>query len=206
MRRIVLVLLLGTTLGIGQLFSISFPYDKDLAQISDATLALTVASPVLLVLAAPVDDYLALGASYTGTMVTSYAVRSLLKHTIERERPYVDDETRPDDTSEDYESFPSGHALLAFSAAAYTQTISRLWYPDSKLMQYTSVAGWTLATVTAVLRVASGSHYLSDVVAGAAIGSAFGFLGPYLTNRLLAHDRNAPTVLLGPTVGMQVSF
>lgn len=188
------------------LFSLSFAYDEDLSTVSDVTLGLTALAPSLFVLSAPPSDYLAIGTSYAGTMVVAYATRSVLKHTIERARPYVGKIDRPADTSEDYESFPSGHALMAFSAAAYTQTLQALWYPDSKAMKAVSYATWGLAATTATLRVLSGNHHLGDVLAGAAIGSAIGFLGPYLTNRLLAHDEHAPQILIGPTVGMQVSL
>ncbi|MEA4859124.1 hypothetical protein SDC9_59293 [bioreactor metagenome] len=189
------------------LFSLSFSYNKELSTVSDVTLGLTALAPSLFVLAAPPSDYLAIGGSYAGTMVVAYATRSVLKHTIERARPYVGEIVdRPSDTSEDYESFPSGHALMAFSAAAYTQTLQALWYPDSAAMKAVSYATWGLAATTAALRVFSGNHHLGDVLAGAAIGSAIGFLGPYLTNRLLRHDEHAPQILIGPTVGMQVSL
>jgi|LSQX01.3.fsa_nt_gb membrane-associated phospholipid phosphatase len=95
---------------------------------------------------------------------------------------------------------------MAFSAAAYAQTMQLLFYPDSTTMKAVSATTWILAATTATLRVISGNHYLEDVLAGAAIGSAIGFLGPYLTYRLLQRDSNAPHILAGPVVGMQVSF
>ncbi|MDD3929954.1 MAG: phosphatase PAP2 family protein [Sphaerochaeta sp.] len=205
-KRSLILLTILLMLATPNLFSLSFAYDEDLSTVSDVTLGLTALAPSLFVLSAPPSDYLAIGTSYAGTMVVAYATRSVLKHTIERARPYVGEIDRPADTSEDYESFPSGHALMAFSAAAYTQTLQALWYPDSKAMKAVSYATWGLAATTATLRVLSGNHHLGDVLAGAAIGSAIGFLGPYLTNRLLAHDEHAPQILIGPTVGMQVSL
>jgi membrane-associated phospholipid phosphatase len=205
-KRSLILLTILLMLASPSLFSLSFSYDEDLSTVSDVTLGLSALAPSLFVLAAPPSDYLAIGGSYAGTMVVAYATRSVLKHTIERARPYVGESDRPSDMSEDYESFPSGHALMAFSAAAYTQTLQALWYPDSKAMKAVSYATWGLAATTATLRVLSGNHHLGDVLAGAAIGSAIGFLGPYLTNRLLAHDEHAPQILIGPTVGMQVSL
>lgn len=205
-KRSLILLTILLMLATPNLFSLSFAYDEDLSTVSDVTLGLTALAPSLFVLSAPPSDYLAIGTSYAGTMVVAYATRSVLKHTIERARPYVGESDRPSDMSEDYESFPSGHALMAFSAAAYTQTLQALWYPDSKAMKAVSYATWGLAATTATLRVLSGNHHLGDVLAGAAIGSAIGFLGPYLTNRLLDRDERAPQILIGPTVGMQVSF
>lgn len=203
-RILVMVLLL--TLSISGIYSLQFEYDENLSLASDVTLAMTMATPGLLVFEAPVSDYLAIGGSYGITMVGAYfGVRTPLKAIIDRERPYVGEDSRPDDTSEDYDSFPSGHALMAFTSAAYTQTITSLWYPDSQVMRAASIAAWSLATATAVLRVVSGNHYPTDVLAGAAIGSALGFLGPYLTNKLFPHD-DSLQILAGPMVGMRVAF
>ncbi len=203
-RILVLVLLLS--LSASGLYALYFEYNEDLSLASDVTLAMTMATPELLVFEAPVSDYLAIGSSYGTTMVTAYfGVRTPLKAIIDRQRPYVGETLRPLDTSEDYDSFPSGHALMAFASAAYTQTITSLWYPDSQVMKAASIAGWSLATATAILRVASGNHYPTDVLAGAAIGSALGFLGPYLTNKLFPHD-DSLQILAGPVVGMRLAF
>jgi membrane-associated phospholipid phosphatase len=203
-RILVLVLLL--TFSLTGIYSLHFEYDENLSLASDVTLAMAMASPGMLVFASPASDYLAIGGSYGITMVGAYfGVRTPLKAIIDSERPYVGEVSRPDDTSEDYDSFPSGHALMAFTSAAYTQTITSLWYPDSQVMRAASIAAWSLATATAVLRVVSGNHYPTDVLAGAAIGSALGFLGPYLTNKLFPHD-DSVQILAGLNVGMRVAF
>lgn len=197
-----LVLLLASA----NLYSLSFPYDKDLSTVSDVTLGLSLVIPGVSGLIVPSSDYELIATTYIGTMATAFTARTVLKQLVHRARPYVGEIDRPSDTSEDYESFPSGHALMAFSVAAYTQTLQALWYPDSKAMKAVSYATWGLAATTATLRVLSGNHHLGDVLAGAAIGSAIGFLGPYLTNRLLDRDEHAPQILIGSTVGMQVSL
>lgn len=184
----------------------TFEYNESLSKASDITLGLTLVTPGVLGLIAPPSDYIAIVSSYAGTMVSAYGVRTVLKQVIHKPRPYVGQIDRPADTSEDYESFPSGHSIMAFSAAAYAQTMQLLFYPDSTTMKAVSATTWILAATTATLRVISGNHYLEDVLAGAAIGSAIGFLGPYLTYRLLQRDSNAPHILAGPVVGMQVSF
>lgn len=188
------------------LAAFTFEYNESLSKASDITLGLTLVTPGVLGLIAPPSDYIAIVSSYAGTMVSAYGVRTVLKQVIHKPRPYVGQIDRPADTSEDYESFPSGHSIMAFSAAAYAQTMQLLFYPDSTTMKAVSATAWILAATTATLRVISGNHYLEDVLAGAAIGSAIGFLGPYLTYRLLQRDSNAPHILAGPVVGMQVSF
>ncbi|HCD78229.1 MAG TPA: phosphatase PAP2 family protein [Prevotella sp.] len=69
---------------------------------------------------------------------------------------------RPDGT--DNESFPSGHTAVAFCGA--TVLHKEYW----KTSPWISVAGYTVATITAVDRVRRNRHHWEDVAAGAAIG------------------------------------
>lgn len=69
---------------------------------------------------------------------------------------------RPDGT--DNESFPSGHTAVAFCGATV------LHKEFGKTSPWISVAGYTVATITAVDRVRRNRHHWEDVAAGAAIG------------------------------------
>lgn len=208
-KQTAIAIVLVFCFSLSPLAAFTFEYNESLSKASDITLGLTLVTPGVLGLIAPSSDYIAIVSSYAGTMVSAYGVRTVLKQVIHKPRPYVQDGfPLPDgvDPAKDYESFPSGHSIMAFSAAAYAQTMQLLFYPDSTTMKAVSATTWILAATTATLRVISGNHYLEDVLAGAAIGSAIGFLGPYLTYRLLQRDSNAPHILAGPVVGMQVSF
>jgi membrane-associated phospholipid phosphatase len=69
---------------------------------------------------------------------------------------------RPDEST--YNSFPSGHTTTAFiGAELMNQEFGwrSPWY---------SVAGYSLATGTALLRIMNNRHWLSDVIAAAGIG------------------------------------
>lgn len=205
-KKTFIAALLILCFSVSSLSALDFTYDANLSKASDITLGLTLITPGILGLIAPPSDYVAIGSSYAATMTGAYGMRTILKQVIHKPRPYVGQLDRPIDTSEDYESFPSGHSIMAFSAAAYAQAMQLLFYPDSTTMKVVSATTWILAATTATLRVVSGNHYLEDVLAGAAMGSAIGFLGPYITHQLLEKDTDAPTVLAGPVVGMQVSF
>jgi membrane-associated phospholipid phosphatase len=186
-----------------------YPYDENISLASDLTSSLTMLAPAAFLFAAPTSDWIGIGLTYGTTSLASYAVRTVLKNTITRPRPYMvlgNTDPHPSDTSEQDQSFPSGHTLMAFSSAAYTQTVFFLKYPDSPYKGSVTAATWALAATTAVLRVASGNHFVTDVLAGAAIGSLLGFAGPYLTHLIFRDKDNAPTLMIGPSVGLQVSL
>lgn len=185
-----------------------FPYNETISLASDITSALAMVAPSAFLFASPASDWAEIGLTYGTTFLASYAIRTVLKDTIARPRPYqvpghID--TRPD-TSDWDQSFPSGHTLMAFSSAAFTQTVFSLKYPASPYKTAVTATTWALAAATAVLRVASGNHFVTDVLSGAAIGSILGFAGPYLTHLMFKDKDNAPILMIGPTVGMQVSL
>lgn len=90
------------------------------------------------------------GASFILCSGTTY----LLKHSIHK--------MRPDGT--DNRSFPSRHTAIAFSGATV------LHKEFGKTSPWISVAGYTVATITAVDRVRRNRHHWEDVATGAAIG------------------------------------
>lgn len=84
---------------------------------------------------------------------------------------------RPDGST--YNSFPSGHTAMAFTAASvlhkeYGTTVSPWW----------SVAGYSLATITGVSRALNNRHWLSDVVVGAGVGILSTELGYLLADKI----------------------
>lgn len=75
-------------------------------------------------------------------------------------------------------SFASLHASAAFAAAAAGGTVARLRGYAGWPFVY--AAGFTGAALTGYLRIAADKHWLSDVLSGAAAGTAVGVLVPWL--------------------------
>lgn len=98
--------------------------------------------------------------------------------------------TRPDGT--DRHSFPSGHTSFAFFGAAILDKEFR------KVSPWISVAGYTVATVTAVDRVRRNRHRWGDVIAGAAIGVLSVEAGYWLGDKMTGWKKNVD-VAVGPT-------
>lgn len=88
----------------------------------------------------------------------------ILKRVVLRPRPWLmlADVRLLEGAKEPYHSFPSGHAAAAFGLAV----LIALRFPKAALPALFA------ASLVAVARVYLGSHYPSDVVAGAVLGGA----------------------------------
>jgi membrane-associated phospholipid phosphatase len=149
------------------------------------------------------------------TISFSASLNSLVAGAIGRERPYgralCDKE--PDASSSDclgnnrYRSFFSGHATAAFTLAGLTcvHHINLPLYGGGPVEAIPCVATMAAAGGVAMLRVASDQHYLSDVLMGAAFGTASGFAIPYLFHYAWGPDDEGtvdpgkPTVAIVPS-------
>lgn len=96
---------------------------------------------------------------------------------------------RPDGTG--YDAFPSGHTSFAFAGA----TILHKEY--GKVSPWISVAGYSVAAVTAVDRVRRHRHEWDDVLAGAAIGILATEAG-YRLGDLITGEHSRYSVGVGP--------
>lgn len=72
----------------------------------------------------------------------------------------------------DYQSFPSGHTTAAFAFAAAVTTETRRLVPGRA--RAVGLTTYGLASVTAFARMYSDAHWLTDVIAGAAVGIVTG--------------------------------
>ncbi len=118
----------------------------------------------ILLLGGGANRYAAVGAAGSAAIAGVFLFKAL-KHISHRERPC---QFEPHCWSKvlppDQFSFPSGHTMTAFSVAL----VVSYFYPSLEGPLY------FLAISIGVSRIVLGMHFLSDVLAGAVLGSAFG--------------------------------
>jgi membrane-associated phospholipid phosphatase len=140
-------------------------------------------------------------------LLTSSIVQ-LLKGVFPRNRPFV---YNPDSRIPLEEklangarrSFPSGHAANAFAAAVFMGTVYGDLYPDSNARGWVWGAALTAAACTALLRYVAGRHYPSDLVVGAGVGAAIGYLVPHWHKVDSDEEGRASTV---PLLAWRITF
>lgn len=119
-----------------------------------------------------------LGARALEALALSGVVTGGIKGFAGRARPYADPNNAGDWVmwrgvrDGRYQSFPSGHTTAAFAfASAISSQLSRDHSPAAR---WAGPVLYTLAGVTAFARTYDHAHWLSDVVAGAAVGTLSG--------------------------------
>ena len=156
------------------------------------------------------SDFGVLALMYTETMLLSGFIPSIGKGSVQRIRPYVYNPEVPPDRKLDREakaSFPSGHTSVAFSSAVFLSIVYGEYYPDSKWKPYVWGGSLLAASLVGYLRVVSGVHFPTDVLAGAALGGIIGWMIPWMHRRTDAGLSLSPTI--SPdyyTVSMQYRF
>lgn len=105
-----------------------------------------------------------------------------LKYTVKRSRP---DGSRRN-------SFPSGHTATAF------MTATMLHKEYGWRSPWFSIGGYTAAAVTGVSRLLNKKHWMTDVVAGAAIGIGSVHLGYFITD-LMFKEKGLSDIFIEPS-------
>ena len=172
------------------------PYSRSLEVGGTAFELASLLTPVLL-LVEPADEYLRFATMYGETLLTAYALKELGKHWFSRARPFLYYQDYPEEKigeGDAYDSFPSGHATMAFAGAAFTSYVFATYHPDSVWKIPVTVASYSLAIATAAMRVASGNHFPSDVLTGALLGTLVGVGIPFLHRSLASKQELTASV------------
>ena len=143
-----------------------------------------------------------LGLHGTEAILIGAGVGSVLKGVFGRARPFLDREN-PNDfslgrgfTGDEYKSFPSGHTVAGFAAAAAVVSETDRWWPEATI--YVAPLMYGGAALIGVSRMYNNKHWASDVVMGAAIGT---FAGLKVVRYHHSHpDNKIDEWLLGVTI------
>ncbi len=111
----------------------------------------------------------------------SQALTLSLKYSVKRTRPDGSDNT----------SFPSGHVSGAFAIATVLESLHGPKY---------GIPAYAISTLIALSRMDANKHYLSDVLAGALIGTLSGY------GTSMFHKKEYKDVFILPTVSQNHSF
>ena len=113
---------------------------------------------------------------FLASSAMSYAAMAVMVNSIK----YTSREMRPDGSTRN--SWPSGHTATSFVGA----TILHKEYGLTHSPWY-SVAGYSVATATGIMRVLNNRHWVSDVLSGAGIGIMSGELGYFLCDLIFGN-------------------
>lgn len=157
-------------------------YSKNAAFTSDILLYSSLISPMLLFADNKARDNAFEIITMTGEVfLINNALTLITKNLAGRYRPYaynsdvsIDEKLNTDVNK----SFFSGHSSNTFAFMVLTAKLFTELHPDSKYNPYV----WTLclgvATSTGLLRYFAGKHFPTDIITGAIVGSAVGYIIP----------------------------
>ncbi len=160
-----------------------YSYSRGLDLTSDILLAGTIAAPFALAFHQDKETIITGAVMYAEALLLAHSVKELTKDAVIRWRPYCYyDDTRSkllrDEKSG--KSFMSGHAALAFTSASFLTTVYAHMHPDGKKKYMVAGGSFAAAAAVGALRIFSGNHFFTDVLAGAAWGTLVGWLVPQL--------------------------
>ncbi|MBN1969807.1 MAG: phosphatase PAP2 family protein [Candidatus Delongbacteria bacterium] len=160
-----------------------------------------VASPLLFVLDRKYNELKTYGIMYAETLLLTTGVKELLKNSFSRIRPYAYFKNIPDNFDDEYnKSFPSGHTAYSFASAGFITSILISDYEPSFTRNSIIVGSYLLASSVGITRVTSGSHFFTDVISGAILGTTTGYLIPFL------HKKNCSLSLIPKYDGIEIVY
>ena len=169
--------------------SVSYNWNLKIAKASDLLLIGSALLPVTLLALKPIRDDLekpfVLGIQ---ALTLTYGITGFAKALVRRNRPFTYINDRPGDQEllrrqqkhDARFSFFSGHTSVSAASSFFTAKMFNDYYPDSPAKPFVWAGAALLPAVIGLMRVKSGKHFPSDVIAGYLVGGAVGFLIPHL--------------------------
>jgi membrane-associated phospholipid phosphatase len=178
-----------------------FPYSRGIDLASSGLEIASFLIPLGIVFLLPSDQWLGVTLVYAESMSAAVVIKNGLKWAIPRTRPYMypGGTARESPTDRDwYASFPSGHTTVAFAAATFGSVLFASYFPGSPWVIPVIAGSYSVALLTGSFRVLAGQHFMTDVLAGAAIGAACGYLIPLL------HQAGAISAASGKSIRVEI--
>ncbi len=184
-------------------------YSEDARVASNVLIAALVAAPLALAADPAVRrDWPELSTLYLETIAFAAAIPSYAKASFERIRPQVYNPEAPMEIrleDEPRRSFFSRHASIAFASAVFLSTVHGAYHPDSRARPYVWTGSLLAAAAIGAARCEAGKHFPTDVIAGAVVGSAVGWIIPRL-HRSGGGDAVIVLAPRGNTIGIAVEL
>lgn len=177
------------------------PREARFRELSNATVVGAAAMPALLAFAGEGPQLQGRLLTTVHALLLTNAVATSIKYAVRRPRPEARFHEDISATGDNALSFPSGHSAMAFAGAT---TAVRL-LPATPMG--IKVTGFLLAGVTSYARMAGGKHFLTDVFAGAAIGSGAALTAAsWHSDAENAEMRGVAIVVHPGGIGLKTSF
>lgn len=158
-----------------------FPDDPLLGGISDIVVYGQALAPVgIAAFGMERQDARDLLARHFQVLTITYGSTYLLKAAVWRARPFLYfSNVAPLRVADPAgaNSFPSSHVAIAFASAAFISTVADQYW-DERYTKMIIFGSYAIASLSAVLRIAAGRHFVSDVLAGALLGMVVGWSVP----------------------------
>jgi membrane-associated phospholipid phosphatase len=152
------------------------------ASASDFLRSTLLAAPLAMLLFPPAQkEWFTYGTMYLEALSIAGGIALLTKGVFRRTRPFAYNAEAPQKeklTEYARESFVSGHAAIAFASAVFLGKTVSDFFPESPYKKWVWGVGILTAATVAGLRVASGNHFYTDVLAGGLLGAAAGYAVP----------------------------
>ena len=164
-----------------------FSFNSGFDITSDVLFAASLLLPLTAVIGQDFNTILETGVMFTESLLLTMATKDLIKELVPRYRPYSYDSIPAGD--DDYmNSFPSGHTSMVFAVCSFSTYVFAEMFPDSQWKLPVGIGAFSIATATGVMRIVSGNHFITDVLAGALIGTIYGIGVPMLHQIRLNDD------------------
>lgn len=170
------------------------------ARVSDVGVYTCMLAPIVLLSSQGIrNDWMTVGVMYAETIGLAVGLPSLTKNTFQRVRPYVynpEVELEKKMELDAQRSFFSSHTAVAFSSAVFISSVYSSYYPKSKIKPLIIAGSLVAASTVGYMRYASGNHYPTDILLGAAVGAGVGYIVP-----LLHKNKGSQDLVIVPSVG-----